>query len=216
MADAIVLYDYWRSTASYRLRIALNLKGLSYRRVEVNLLEGDHKTRQHLERHAQGMVPALAIDGHVLQQSLAILQYLDSRHPSPRVFPEDPLARARAEAIAHAVAMDIHPVCNVSVARTLAEWVGGDDAQKTATRQAWSHLFVGRGLDAIEGQLDPEGPYAIGETLTVADLCLIPQLYNARRAEMDLARWPKLARLEAACLALPAFDRARPEAVQAG
>jgi maleylacetoacetate isomerase len=209
-----VLYDYWRSSASYRLRVALNLKGIAYDVVPVSLIDGMHKTAEHLARNPQGFVPTLEIDGATLTQSLAILQYLDTRDPEPRLFPSEPLRRARVEAVAHAVAMDIHPVCNLSVANTAVDWVGGDDATRTATRLAWMQKFIARGLDAVEAMVPEPAPYAFGGAPTLADICLMPQLYNARRWELDVTRWPKLARVEAACTQADAFARAAPEAVK--
>jgi maleylacetoacetate isomerase len=211
-----VLYDYWRSSASYRLRIALNLKGIAYDVVPVSLIDGEQKSEAHLARNPQGFVPALAIDGATLTQSLAILQYLDARNPEPRLFPADPLERARVEAVAHAVAMDIHPVCNLSVANTVVDWVDGDEVARTATRLAWMQTFIARGLDAVEAMLPEPAPYAFGAAPTLADVCLMPQLYNARRWELDVARWPKLARVEAACAETDAFARAAPDAVKPG
>jgi maleylacetoacetate isomerase len=211
-----VLYDYWRSSASYRLRIALNLKGVTYDVVPVSLVDGAHKAPAHLARNPQGFVPALKIDGATQTQSLAILQYLDTRDSEPRLFPADPMERARVEAVAHAIAMDIHPVCNLSVASTAVDWVGGDDATRSATRVAWMQKFIARGLGAVETLLPDPAPYAFGDAPTVADVCLIPQLYNARRWELNVARWPKLARVEAACRQTDAFARAAPEAVKPG
>jgi maleylacetoacetate isomerase len=209
-----VLYDYWRSSASYRLRIALNLKGIGYDVVPVSLIDRAHKTPEHLARNPQGFVPALEIDGAMLTQSLAILRYLDDRYPAPPLFPAEPLDRARVEAVAHAVAMDIHPVCNLSVANTAVDWVDGDEAARTQTRLAWMQKFITRGLDAVEAMVPDPAPYAFGAAPTVADVCLMPQLYNARRWELDVTRWPKLARVEAACAQADAFARAAPEAVK--
>jgi maleylacetoacetate isomerase len=211
-----VLYDYWRSSASYRLRIALNLKGIAYEVEPVSLIDREHKTAEHLARNPQGFVPALAIDGATLTQSLAILQYLDARNPEPRMFPADPLNRARVEAVAHAVAMDIHPVCNLSVANTVVDWVDGEEAARTETRLAWMQTFIARGLDAVEAMVPEPAPYAFGAAPALADVCLMPQLYNARRWELDVARWPKLARIEQACADTDAFARAAPEAVKPG
>lgn len=216
MTGRPVLYDYWRSSASYRLRIALNLKGIAYDVVPVSLIDRAHKTAEHLARNPQGFVPALAIDGAMLTQSLAILQYLDDRYPAPRLFPTDPLERARVEAVAHAVAMDIHPVCNLSVANTAVDWVDGDEAARAQTRLAWMQTFIARGLDAVEAMVPDPAPYAFGAAPTVADVCLMPQLYNARRWELDVTRWPKLAGVETACAQNDAFARAAPEAVKPG
>ena len=216
MTGKPVLYDYWRSSASYRLRIALNLKGIVHEVVPVSLIDRAHKSAEYLARNPQGFVPALAIDGATLTQSLAILQYLDTRDPEPRLFPGNPMRRAQVEAVAHAVAMDIHPVCNLSVASTVVDWVDGDEGARNATRLAWMQRFIVRGLDAVEALLPEPAPYAFGDAPTLADVCLMPQIYNARRWELDVARWPKLARVETACAQNDAFARAAPDAVKPG
>ena len=210
MAD-ITLYDYWRSSASYRVRIALNLKGLDYDRIVVNLLEGEHRGAEHRQRSPIGYVPALAIDGQMMTQSLAILEYLETRFPEPALLPSDPVEASRLRAIAHTIAMDIHPIANLNVTNHHAAAFDGDAAAK----DAWMVHFMARGLAAVEIMADHPhtGPFLHGEMPGLADCVLVPQLYNARRRDMDLAGMPRLAAIEEACLAHPAFAAAIPEAV---
>jgi maleylacetoacetate isomerase len=207
----IRLYDYWRSSASYRVRIALALAGLDWETVPVDLLAGDQRASAHLARNPQGLVPVLEIDGLRLTQSLAIVEYLDETRGLGLV-PADPAERARVRAIAHAVAMDIHPVCNLAVARAAI-----DAAQGALAMEGWMRRFIGPGLAAVEAMVDDGacgGPFCAGGRATLADVCLAPQLYNARRWGVDLAPMPRLRRIEATLAALPAFaaahtDRAR-------
>ena len=210
MAD-ITLYDYWRSSASYRVRIALNLKGLAYDQVVVNLLAGEHRADAHRARSPIGYVPALEIDGQMMTQSMAILEYLEARYPDPALLPADPAEVARLRAIAYAIAMDIHPICNLNVTNHHAAAFDGDESAK----DAWMVHFMTRGLAAVEVMADHPrtGPFLHGEAPGMADCVLVPQLYNARRRNMDLADMPRLAAIEEACLAHPAFAAAVPEAV---
>jgi len=207
----ITLYDYWRSSASYRVRIALNLKGLDYQRVVVNLLAGEHREATHRGRSPIGYVPALAIDGLMMTQSLAIIEYLESRFPEPALLPEDPAEAARLRAVAHAIAMDIHPICNMNVSRHHVAAFGGDDR----AMDDWMVHFMTRGLLAVESMADhpATGPFLHGAAPGLADCVLVPQLYNARRRHMTLAEMPRLAAIEKACLAHPAFRDAVPETV---
>lgn len=204
------LYSYWRSTAAYRVRIALNLKGLAYQTVPVSLIaEGG---QQHAPAYAalnpQQMVPTLVLDdGAVLTQSLAIIDYLDGRVPDPALLPADPIARAQAMAVAHAVAMDIHPINNLRVLNRLADQFLADATTKTDWMRHWMQV----GLASVESMVRP-GPFAFGAAPGLADICLVPQLYNARRWGVDLAPFPKLAAVDAACLRLNAFALAAPEA----
>ena len=203
----IVLYDYWRSSAAYRVRIALNHLGLRYETVPVDLLSGAHHSPAHLERNPQGLVPALAIDGLMLTQSLAILEYLDETRDAG-FLPRDPAGRARVRALSLAIAMEIHPVCNLSVMRYAEEASGG-----AITQDSWSRHFIGQGLRAVEEMLTPPqtGPFCHGDRLSLADLCLVPQIYNARRRGVDLTALPRISAVMAALEALPAVRAAHPD-----
>ena len=203
------LYSYFRSSAAYRVRIALNLKGLAYDTVPVHLVkDGGHNRRPEFRAvNPQMRVPALVTPtGDVLIQSLAIIEYLDETHPDPPLLPKDPIARAQARALAEIVACDIHPLNNIGPLRYLKR----EMHQEQAAIDAWYHHWVLAGFEALEALVRP-GPYACGGAVTVADLCLVPQVYNARRLKVPLDKFPKIVAIDAACLALPAFDRARPE-----
>ncbi len=203
------LYSYFRSSAAYRVRIALNLKGLAYETVPVHLVkEGGHNRRLEFRAiNPQMRVPALVVPtGDVLIQSLAIIEYLDETHPEPPLLPKDPIARAQARALAEIVACDIHPLNNIGSLRYLKRELHHEQA----AIDAWYHHWVLTGFEALEALVRP-GPYACGGAVTVADLCLVPQVYNARRLNVPLDKFPKIVAIDTACLALPAFDRARPE-----
>jgi maleylacetoacetate isomerase len=208
MSDT-VLFDYWRSSASYRVRIALNMLAIPYRSVPVDLLAGEHKQPEHLARNTQGLVPALAIDGQMLTQSLAIIEYLSETRPNSGLLPSTPLARQRVRALSYAIAMDIHPVCNLGVVfHVMQQSQDPDEA-----RSAWMRKFIGEGLDAFERMLgNPEtGEFCHGEKPTMADVCLVPQIYNARRWAVDLSACPRAATIAQRCEALPAFAMAHPD-----
>jgi len=203
------LYSYFRSSAAYRVRIALNLKGLAYETVSVHLVkEGGHNRRPEFRAvNPQMRVPALvAPAGEVLIQSLAIIEYLDETHPAPPFLPGDPIARAKARALAQIVACDIHPLNNTSPLRYLKNQMH----QEQSAIDAWYHHWVIEGFEALEALIEP-GPYACGKDVTLADICLVPQVANARRLKVPLQKFPKIVGVDAACLALSAFDRARPE-----
>ena len=203
------LYSYFRSSAAYRVRIALNLKGLAYETVPVHLVkEGGHNRRPEFRAiNPQMRVPALVVPtGDVLIQSLAIIEYLDETHPEPPLLPKDPIARAQARALAEIVACDIHPLNNIGSLRYLKRELHHEQA----AIDAWYHHWVLTGFEALEALVRP-GPYACGGAVTVADLCLVPQVYNARRLKVPLDKFPKIVAIDTACLTLPAFDRARPE-----
>jgi len=205
----VKLYSYFRSSAAYRLRIALNLKGLAYETVPVHLVkEGGHNRRPEFRAiNPQMRVPTLVVPtGDVLIQSLAIIEYLDETHPEPPLLPKDSIARAQARALAEIVACDIHPLNNIGSLRYLKRELH----QEQAAIDAWYHHWVLTGFEALEALVRP-GPYACGGAVTVADLCLVPQVYNARRLKVPLDKFPKIVAIDTACLALPAFDRARPE-----
>ncbi len=203
------LYTYFRSSAAYRVRIALNLKGLPYEMVAVHLTK-DGGQQHRPEFHAvnpQERVPALALSsGEVLTQSLAIIEYLDDIAPEPPLLPADALARAKVRAIAQMVACDIHPLNNLIALQYLKRAMKHEQAEI----DAWYHHWVIEGFKAIEAMISP-APYTCGAHVSLADTCLIPQVFNARRLKVPLDQFPKIVAVETACLKLPAFDRARPE-----
>jgi maleylacetoacetate isomerase len=211
-ADAganVKLYSYFRSSAAYRVRIALNLKGIAYDTVSIDLIkDGGHNRRPEFRAvNPQMRVPALlTATGDVLIQSLAIIEYLDETHPDPPFLPKDPIGRAQARALAQIVACDIHPLNNTGPLRYLKH----DMHQEQGAIDAWYHHWVRAGFEALEALVEPD-PYACGAHLTLADVFLVPQVANARRLKVPLDKFPKIVGIEAACLALPAFDRARPE-----
>jgi maleylpyruvate isomerase len=205
----VKLYSYFRSSAAYRVRIALNLKGIAYETTAVHLIkDGGHHLRPEFRAvNPQMRVPVLVTDsGERLIQSMAIIEYLDETRPEPPLLPKDALGRAKVRALADLVACDIHPLNNVGPLRYLKNTL----RQEQSAIDAWYHHWVIAGFEPLEALLEP-GPYAAGQAVTLADICLVPQVYNARRLKVPLDQFPKILAVEAACLALPAFDRARPE-----
>jgi maleylacetoacetate isomerase len=205
----VKLYSYYRSSAAFRVRIALNLKGLAYETQAIHLIkDGGHNRRpEYRAINPQMRVPALVTPGgEVLIQSLAIIEYLDETHPQPPLLPKDPIARAKVRALSELIACDIHPLNNTSSLRYLKNKLG----QEQSAIDTWYHHWVLEGFEALE-QLIEAGPYCCGDAVTIADVCLVPQLYNARRLKVPLDKFPKILSVDAACLQLPAFDRARPE-----
>jgi maleylacetoacetate isomerase len=203
------LYSYYRSSAAYRVRIALNLKGLAYETASIHLVkDGGHNRRPEFRAvNPQMRVPVLTTPaGDVLIQSLAIIEYLDETHPNPPLLPKDAMARAQARALAQVVACDIHPLNNTSPLRYLKHQL----RQEQSAIDAWYHHWVTVGFEAYEALAQP-GPYSCGRDVTIADICLVPQVYNARRLKVPLDKFPKIVAIDAACVQLPAFDRARPE-----
>lgn len=200
------LYDFWRSTAAYRVRIALNLKGLEVESQDIDLFEDAQHEAAFKAINPQGMVPALVLDeGTVLTQALAIIEYLDELYPEPRLLPIDPVERAKVRAVALAIAADIHPIQSMSVSKRVDTLVPGHFAQ-------WIKDTIELRLPSVEVLLkDTDGPYCFGDQISLADLCLIPQLYNAKAAGIDLGAYPRLQAIDAACLALPAFADAAPQ-----
>ena len=203
------LSDYYRSSAAYRVRIGLNLKGVAYDSVDVSLLNGDQRSPEHLARNPQGFVPVLDVGEGVLTQSLAILDYLDAKHPEPRFVPADPLARSRTLAMALTVACDIHPLNNLRVLNHLKRELSIEEQ----ARNDWYRHWVVQGFDALE-KMAGEGPFLGGDAPDMADICLVPQLFNARRFEVDLTPYPKLVAADAAAQRLEAFAAAHPDRVK--
>ena len=206
---SIVLYDYWRSSASYRVRIALNLKGVTYATRPVNLVAGEQRDPANLARNPQGLVPTLEVDGVAIVQSLAIIDWLDSAFPEPRLVPADPLARAATLARALIIACDIHPIDNLRVLKRLESQFGADQA----ARDAWYRHWIAEGLAALEAMAG-NGPFLGGDAPDLSDACLVPQLYNARRLDVPLDAYPKLLRADAAAAALDAVAAAHPDRVR--
>jgi maleylpyruvate isomerase len=205
----VKLYSYFRSSAAYRVRIAFNLKGLGYDTVAIHLQREGGLNRKPAYRaiNPQMRLPALALDsGEILTQSLAIIEYLDEVHPQPPLLPGDPVARAHVRALAQLIACDIHPLNNIGPLRYLKNELGQDQAKI----DAWYCHWVGEGFDALEAMLRP-GPYAYGAEVGLADICLVPQVANARRLKVPLDPYPKIVAIEAACAELDAFVAARPE-----
>lgn len=209
MSSDTVLYDYWRSSAAYRVRIALQLKGIAYRSVNIDLVGGAQRGDEYLARNPQGLVPALEIDGQVLTQSLAIIDYLDRTRPEPALLPVDAAARAQALARALVIAADIHPIANLRVLNALRGDFGADDAAV----QAWIHRWIGAGFAALEAHAPGAGLFG-GAAPDLSDICLVPQMYNARRFAVPLDPFPRLVRIDAALRELPAFAAAAPGAQQ--
>jgi maleylpyruvate isomerase len=205
----VKLYTYFRSSAAYRVRIALNLKGLPYEMAAIHMSKdgGQHRKPDYRAINPQMRVPALELSGgDVLTQSLAIIEYLDEVHPEPPLLPADALARAKVRAIAQTIACDIHPLNNLVTLQYLKNTLKHEQAEV----DAWYHSWIHAGFAAIEAMMTP-GPYACGAHVTLADICLVPQVFNARRLKVPLERYPKIVAVDAACLKLAAFDKARPE-----
>ncbi|MBI2241109.1 MAG: maleylacetoacetate isomerase [Magnetospirillum gryphiswaldense] len=207
------LYTYFRSSAAYRVRIALNLKGLDYDAVPVHLVKegGQQKKPEYLALNPQGLVPALEVDGQVLTQSLAIMEYLDETHPNPPLLPADALGRAKVRAIAQAIACDIHPVNNLRV----LQYLGGRLGLDRAAKDDWYRHWVQTGLAAVEAMLSGgsgTGAFCHGDRPGLADCCLIPQVFNARRFDCDLSAMPTILGICQRAEALPAFAQAAPSA----
>jgi maleylacetoacetate isomerase len=206
----MILHDYFRSSASYRVRIALNLKGLVAERRSVHLRKGEQRSPGYLGINPQGFVPMLEVDGKRITQSLAIIEYLDETHAAPPFLPQGAEERAWVRSIALAIACDIHPLNNTRVLK----YLGKDLALPEPVRDDWYRHWVNEGFAAIETQLAARasGRYCLGDVPTLADICLVPQVANANRLNVDLAPYPRISAINAVCLAHPAFAAARPEA----
>lgn len=203
------LYSYFRSSAAYRVRIALNLKGISYDMSAIHLTRdgGRQHTPEYRAVNPQARVPALELsNGEILTQSLAIIEYLDEIHPEPPFLPDDAVARAKTRAIAQLIACDIHPLNNLIALQYLKRQLKHEQAEI----DTWYHHWILEGFSALESMLG-SGPYSCGNKVTLADICLVPQVANARRLKVPLEKFPKIVAADAACLKLQAFEKARPE-----
>ena len=206
-----VLYDFWRSSAAYRVRIALNLKHVAYDSVAVDLAKGEQRDATFVARNPQGLVPALDIGSTVLTQSLAIIDYLDATHKEVPMVPSDPVARSHVLAQALVIAADIHPIDNLRVLNRLTDQFGADQA----ARDAWYAHWITVGLTALEAMTAAmPGPFLGGDGPNLADVCLIPQLYNARRFSVGLDAYPRLLAADSAAAALPEIAAAHPDRVR--
>ena len=207
----MILYGYGLSSASYRVRIALALKSLPYASINKNLRAGEHRMADFLQINVQGFVPALGLDdGAVLTQSVAIMEYLDEIYPNPPLLPADPVARARVRALTQAITSDIHPINNLRVLRYLEDKLGLDKE----SRDAWYRHWVAVGFDALERWLVRDaatGRFCHGSSPTLADICLVPQVFNAHRFSLDMNPYPRILAIDAACRELAAFQTAAPE-----
>jgi maleylpyruvate isomerase len=203
----MILYDYFRSSAAFRVRIALEWKGLEYERRRIHLRKGEQGAPGYREVNPQGLVPTLVVDGRHFTQSLAIIEYLDDRHPDPPLMPKGAEDRAWVRSIAMAIACDIHPIDNTRVMAYLQQELQVSDA----ARDDWYRHWIRLGFEAIETRLtEHAGRHCFGDTPTLADICLVPQVFNSQRVKLDLAPYPRIRAIFDACMALPAFDRAQP------
>jgi maleylacetoacetate isomerase len=204
------LYTFFRSSAAFRARIALNLKGIRYESLPKVFAKNEHRTAEYLAVNPQGLIPALEIDGAVLSQSVAIIEYLNDTHPAPPFLPSDPLGRARVRSMALAIACDIHPLNNLRVLNYLRQ----DLKQDEATVNAWYRHWITEGFQGLEAQAreySTSKRYLYEDSVSIADICLVPQMFNARRFEVDLSTFPTLVAISTHLESLPAFADARPE-----
>ncbi len=202
------LYDYSRSSAAYRVRIALNIKGIPYRAIPISLLQSEQRSENYLALNPQGLVPSLALDnGEIITQSSAIIEWLEQAYPQPTLLPGDALQQAKIRAAANAIACDIHPLNNLRVLNYLVDNLGANES----TRMDWYHHWIEQGFSALEQQLPP-GQFAFGDELTRVDVFLIPQVFNALRFEVDMSFYPKLLNAYKNCNELEPFKLAAPEA----
>jgi maleylacetoacetate isomerase/maleylpyruvate isomerase len=205
------LYNYFRSSASFRVRIALALKGISYDYIPVHIARGDHKLPAFTDKAVEGLVPLLELDdGTRLTQSMAIIEYLDELHPDPALLPADALGRARVRALSQIVACEIHPINNLRVLKYLTKELKVEEEPKNV----WYRHWVRAGLESFERQLEQQraSTYCFGNTPTMADCCLVPQIFNGQRFKTDFSGLPRTMAAFEACMALPAFQQAQPSA----
>jgi maleylacetoacetate isomerase/maleylpyruvate isomerase len=203
------LHNYFRSSASFRVRIALELKGLGYEYLPVHLVKGEHKQEKYASVSASRLVPTLETDdGQVLSQSMAIIEYLDETHPNPPLLPKDPLGRAHVRALAQLVSCEIHPLNNLRVLKYLVR----DLKVEEEAKNTWYRHWVRTGLEAFERELErlPAASYCYGDSPTLADCCLVPQIFNGQRFGVDLSGLPRTMRAHENCMKLPAFQKAQP------
>lgn len=210
------LYDYYRSTASYRVRIALNFKNISYEILSVHLINngGEHHHANYLELNPQGLVPTLDENGHILSQSLAIIEYLEDINPTPALLPQNPLARGQVRSLAMIIACDMHPLNNLRVLQQLRQQFQATEEQIAE----WYHHWLKQGFDAIEAQLrvlPRKNHVCYGHEVSLADICLIPQVYNAKRFDFSMKNYPLINEINEYCLTLDAFVDAAPAETEA-
>jgi maleylacetoacetate isomerase len=204
----VKLYTYFRSSAAFRVRIALNLKGLAYEPLFIHLAKGEHRKPEYAAVDPQGLLPTLIDEGHALSQSLAIIEYLEEKHPKPSLLPHDVLGRARVRSLSLLVACEIHPLNNLRTLQHLKRALGQNEEQINA----WYRHWIADGLAKLEADLGrgETGKFCHGDSPTMADCCLVPQIFNAKRYQSDLAPYPTVMRIFDACMKLEAFDRAQP------
>ncbi|HEX6414239.1 MAG TPA: maleylacetoacetate isomerase [Burkholderiales bacterium] len=201
------LYTYFRSSAAFRVRIALNVKDLRYESLFVHLAKGEHRRPEYAKVNPQGLLPTLELDDGIrLNQSLAIIEYLEDKYPRPPLLPSDAVGKARVRGLAALVACEIHPLNNLRVLQHLKRSLGQSEEQVNA----WYRHWIADGLAKLEAQLDPKAKFAYGDAPTMADCCLVPQIFNAKRYDCNLAPYPTTMRVFEQCMRLEAFDRAQP------
>ena len=201
------LYTYFRSSAAFRVRIALNVKGLRYESLFVHLAKGEHRRPEYAKVNPQGLLPTLELDDGIrLNQSLAIIEYLEDKCPRPPLLPSDAVGKARVRGLAALVACEIHPLNNLRVLQHLKRSLGQSEEQVNA----WYRHWIADGLAKLEAQLDPNAKFAYGDAPTMADCCLVPQIFNAKRYDCNLAPYPTTMRVFEQCMGLEAFDGAQP------
>jgi maleylacetoacetate isomerase len=209
-AFCMKLHNYFRSSSSYRVRIAMELKGLAYEYIPVHIARGEHKKEPYASLAADNLVPLLEVDGHKLSQSMAIIEYLDEKHPQVPLLPADAVGRAQVRALAQSIACEIHPINNLRVLKYLTQVLKLDEDAKNSWYKHWTR----EGLEAFERQLNqhPGSTFCYGNTPTLADCCLAPQIFNAQRFKVSFDGLPRTMAAYEACMALPAFQKAQPSA----